>query len=65
MFCVMTLVTLGRVLWAIDGQENLDVLVIEWTSRLVWVQVRDPRSRFVGVWLSTRDVRRREDQRYT
>ncbi|MEP7765137.1 hypothetical protein [Sanguibacter sp. 25GB23B1] len=52
-------------LWEIDGQENLDALVIEWTSRLVSVQVRDPRSRFVGVWLPPRDVRRRGDQRST
>lgn len=55
----------ARVVWEHDGQEILDVLVIGWTSRLVWVQVRDPRSRFVGVWLLPRDVRRREDQRST
>lgn len=55
----------ARVVWETDGQEILDVLVIGWTSRLIWIQLRDPRSRFVGVWLPARDVRRREDQRAT
>lgn len=49
---------MARVVWEHDGQEILDVLVIGWTSHLVWIQVRDPRSRFVGVWLPPRDVRR-------
>ncbi|MBI9114879.1 hypothetical protein [Sanguibacter suaedae] len=55
----------ARVVWEHDGQEILDALAIGWTSRHIWIQLRDPRPRFVGVWLPARDVRRREDQRST
>jgi hypothetical protein len=49
----------ARLVWEKDGEEFLDTAAFAWTSRLVLVQLADPRYLFRGVWLDPSDVKRR------
>lgn len=48
----------ARLVWERDGEEWFDTYAFAWTSRLVLVQLADPRYLFRGVWLDPSDVER-------
>ena len=50
---------LARVVWATDGEEQVQGQAIAWTRSEVLVELRDPRCATVGPWLPAKDVRRR------
>ena len=52
-----------RVVWERDGLTWLDGGAIRWTTREVFVLIRDPRCSILGVWVPSADVVRREADR--
>jgi hypothetical protein len=49
----------ARVVWALDGEEYIDIEAAGWSGQLVYVRVPDRRYRLTSVWLEAADVTRR------
>jgi hypothetical protein len=49
----------ARIVWADDGEEQVETVALGWTGRNVYVRITDPRYRLSATWLDASDIRRR------
>jgi hypothetical protein len=49
----------ARIVWADDGEEQVETVALGWSGRGVYVRMTDTRYRLRAVWLDAADVIRR------
>lgn len=49
----------ARVVWALDGPEDIETSALDWVGTDVLIELQDGRWQVHGVWLDARDVARR------